>query len=407
MNKFLQTIIFFTLTGAMIAFIFSALRPAQYLAESEFLVISNNIEVSCNKNLGAILAKVIASESFQENMINKDSEKYVLNNHLKIKEYKNTNVVNVKIWGSSLANTQKVSENVENIILTQGYRYYSLEDKIIIKSLINSKIIRTPRVIIESTIGGLFGGAILGLVVMFLTGLRLDIFQNNKNINTEKKKVQPQAKKTTHSSKKKDYTAIIKNRLEKELSKKPIENLVLANEEYVFTKETKHRRKLLVKNNKSEEIIAKKDSTEAIDLPARDIQRTSLKVRVIAVSTMIVGKHNKKIEKDKVPENLPVFIEKELEINNDGQEDVPVGISSSEQVNARNVNVKKEAQEKTAKKRAEDEIETGKKMTQMPGSKKVSAHDIANGFAIDTKDTDGPSNEEIKDRLNRLLRGEL
>ena len=75
MNKFLQTILFFALVTSMVIFIYSALRPAQYLIESEFLVISDSLDSGCENNLGSVLSRVIKSKNFQNDLKNKLSLK--------------------------------------------------------------------------------------------------------------------------------------------------------------------------------------------------------------------------------------------------------------------------------------------------------------------------------------------
>ena len=409
MNRFLQTIIFFALAVAMIAFIFSALRPAQYLAESEFLVVSNNIEANCDKELGATLARIILSESFQESIKNTNHDNRLLenlNDNLKVKNYKSTNIVNVKIGGASLANTQDSLMIIQESILKESHKYYSLEDKIEIKTLINPRMIRTPRIIMENTAIGLIVGFILGLIITLSTRLRFDILRSSKGAEIKQKKtIVKEGKVIRESKSEKDYKAIIKKKLEKELSKDPIENLNLTDEGYVFKGTVEDFRKSLTDSKETKGAVIEKND-----------KKQTPKVRVISASTMIVSGQSKKIKKNKAPENLPVFIEKKLPVDNGKQEtpesfpSIPSGEQDSNSVVDNGGEVSKKKEE--TKISEPNIIKTGlnkldKEMTKVPGSKKASAHDIANGFAPDTKSLEGPSNEEIKDRLNKLLRGEL
>jgi capsular polysaccharide biosynthesis protein len=395
MNKFWQTIIFFALISAMTVFIFSAIRPAQYLAESEFLVISDSIESDCNKNLGDTLARVIMSESFEEDLqkIRRDNKITVIHiDNLKVKNYKNSNIVNVKIGGTSLPNVQILSEDVQRTIISQAYKYYSPQDKIRINTLISSRIIRTPRVIMESTVMGLIGGAMLGTIIALLTGLRLDIIKRSRNIGdkAEKRTRKKEEKSVGNTARDGDYKTIIKKRLEKELSKEPIENLNLTDDGYVFKGTTEDFRKSLSEKKNTKEVVLEKDFLEKTPTEKSITKERASNVRVISASTMIVSRHDKEIKEDKVPENLPIFIEEKLPTKDKV-------VATKERI----INQDNSGGENKAKHSRE------RKNEKIPGAKKSSAHDIANGFAPDTKNTEGPSNEEIKDRLNKLLRGEL
>ena len=420
MNKFWQTIIFFALVGAMVAFIFSALRPAQYLAESEFLVISNSIESNCTKDLGATLKRVVLSESFQNNVKDIDSSNTLLENfshNIKVKNYKSSNIINIRIGGASLVDVQEGLGIIQKTILEESHKYYSVEDRIKIKTLLDPRIIRTPRVIMENTAMGLIGGFIVGLIITLLTGLRLDITKRDKKTAIKEVMTKVKEKKLVRDSKnEEDYKEIIKKRLEKELAKEPIKNLNLTDEGYVFKGTVEDFRKSLAESNETKGATIEKKTMERMSTEKKSVEKDVPEVRVISASTMIVSKDEMAVKENKIPENLPVFIEEKLQVDNSNQkisEHLPE-IASDEQISDQTAENKR-----TVLRRGEAKINKPKlsKSTPnkqekqeskvLPGAKKASAHDIANGFAPDEKDMDGPSNEEIKDRLNKLLRGEL
>jgi capsular polysaccharide biosynthesis protein len=424
MNKFLQTIIFFMLIGAMIAFIYSALRPAQYLAESEFLVISNNIETNCDKGLGAILARIIISEAFQDDLenIQNNENNFIVADYVKIKNYKNSNIVNIKTRGTSLAGTQKSAESIQKTILAQGHKYYSTQDKISIQTLVNSRIIRTPKVILNNALIGLMVGGIFGCVIIFATGLRLSIFTENKKTKIIYEKLK-EKKVKYDANKDDDYTTIIKKRLEKELSKEPMEDLNLVEEGYVFEKTTKNYQEKKIIKKIGQKLTVNRDTGRKRITKETNNQKHAFEVRVIAASTMIVGKHNKKIKEDKVPENLPIFVKEGLSTQVDKQKDIITKGDSDKKTKSDDLEIIKK-KEVTNQSKIDHQIEKitlvdknnfskvkpsikNKSLVNTPSAKKASAHDIANGFAPDLENENGPSNEEIKDRLNRLLRGEL
>jgi len=185
---------------------------------------------------------------------------------------------------------------------------------------------------------------------------------------------------------------------------------------YVFKGTVKDFRKSLAGERETKGAIVDKKSIERKVIKEDDAKKQASEIRVISASTMIVSGQSKKIKENKAPENLPVFIEKKLPVDN-GKQETPESLPSipSEEQDSNSVvdNGGEVSKKKEETKISEPNIiKTGlnksdKEMTKVPGSKKASAHDIANGFAPDTKSLEGPSNEEIKDRLNKLLRGEL
>ncbi len=374
MNKVWQTVVYFAVISAMLFFIFSALRPTQYLAEDKFLIISDSVNFDCNTEWSSILEEIIKSEEFQSelNKLNGTNiQRFNFDKNIKIKS-KDRNIVVIRIGGESLNDVQKIATSIKKVVLAQADKYYSVQNAIRIKVLIDAKIIRTPKVILENTIKGFIGGLIVGLIATFLWGLRLDVLKKVDNNKKSKKKKRRGIK--NKFQKEKVYKNIIKKRLEKELSKNPIKGLNLSDEEYAFTTQQNLKKNINSggeKNVLGETVVNKKNNSK--ELP---------NVKVIAASTMIISKQNKKHKEGKVPDNLPIFIEKELVDNNK---------LSLKKSNGKVI--------KTSMQNKEADI--------TPGLKKASAHNIANGFAPDTEDDNGPSNEEIKDRLNRLLRGEL
>lgn len=367
MNKFLQTIVFFALSSAMVAFIFSAVRPAQYLLNSEFLVISDSAEGGCEDNLGSTLVRIINSESFHKDLeFEKLEDKVNGDTKIKVKNYKNSNIVNVKVSGGALVNTQKIALGVEKIILAETHKYYAARDEIKVKVLVSPTIIRTPKVILENSLKGLLGGSIFGFIVVTLTGFRVNIFQKKTQVKSKKENTRKSTKKKKGKQKNKNsekYENIVKECLEKELTKESTGKLTLTEENYVFPTVKKTNQK--VKDKKKKE---------------------AFKIRVISASTMIVGKQNKKILNDKAPDNLPVFTENATR--------------------KESYNHKSDISKKTIIKNKLKSNESVLK-NKPTKAKKASAHDIANGFAPDDNIVQGPTNEEIKNRLNKLLRGEL
>ncbi len=422
MNKILQTITILAFASAMVVFIFSALRPEQYLAESEFLVISNNIESTCKHQLGDTLVGIINSELFHENLLDKN---HLTEYYLKAKKYQNSDIVDVQIGGQSLFDVQNISEKIKEGILLQSMQYYPEKDKIKIKILTDAKIIRTPKTILDNTLKGFLAGTIVGLMITLLTNFRLDIFNKktstSKNIAIKNIKKLKKEKDVHRPKKEKDYTEIIKERLEKELSRKSTRELNLAGgDEYVFKTKTKEfsEKSLVSKSkNKIKEVKNKTIFDARIKAP---------KVRIISVSTMSVNKastldtteqyktsQDQEKGEDRAPENLPIFIEEKLPENKREKS----ANNSKESDNVKQVDEQNEINNTDAKKKSQEDIsitkDTGRIIKKystgkVPGAKKASAHDIANGFAPDnSRNSDNPSNEEIKDRLNKLLRGEL
>ncbi len=353
---FWQTILFCIVIFGMIAFIYSALRPNQYSAESKFLIIPSTNKNTCVINLGKTFSEIILSESFYNALIKKDKfyltflpkNKYSLKNNskIKIKSYKNTSIVKITVYDNSLHNVQKILTDIEDITKEQFFQYYPLQNTLKIKLLSKSKVIRAPRIILENTFYGLIIGFIISLIM--IETIKLDL-------------------KLVPTSNRKKYNTIIKQKLKRELLTKNQNNLFF-NDDYTFEKNLQKlskKGKLLITKNNS---LLKKESQKT-EISEKDRMKT-VPVRVIA-SNMMLKMENKVAPP---PENLPVFID---------------------------------YCEKKSKKITSPSKKNGISPGDKSNKKRPSAHDIANGFAPDRNNLNNPSNEEIKDRLNKLLRGEL
>jgi hypothetical protein len=383
-----QTVLVFVLISAMVTFIFSALRPAQYLVEDKFLAVSNNPEVISDKDLGETLINVLLSESFNKQV---DNNAQVL----KIKKYTNSNAVKVQIGGPNLGMVQRSSAKFIKMTTELAGKYYPPEEQIEIKVLTNTKIIRTPRVIIENVVKAIIGGVIFGFIIAVFTDLDLRLFRVNKN---------------------REYKTIVKQRLEKELSKKESDKLALADVEYVFNNVADSVQKTSEKNKK----IKKENFSSNEKIPSEESNKTKekkdIKVRLIAANTMLVD--SGKAKEIEPPTNLPIFIEEKLakqegvdnSVVREGLAKITKTTILTEDNSIDNKIAKKSNKARETKKVEKKTVVKKDLLSKELNSSKtgrVSAHDIANGFAPDTQSEEGPTNQEIKDRLNRLLRGEL
>ena len=426
-----QTVLFFTLVGAMMMFIFSSLRPAQYVAETEILVVSDSLKTinyNYSNNLGSTLVRVILSESFY-NDIQKYTGKTFADENLKARYNKNNNIVNIKIYGKSLFDVQNTLENISKTLIVEADKYYSPQSNIRIKILTSAKIIRTPKIILENTVRGFLGGFIFGGIIVLFTGLKLNLF-NKRN--------------------KKKYDSIIKQRLEHELTGQSNRELNLEEERYVFKDNVIQTKRSLVdkkekilktqmkkkavqddKNNVNKKDEAK-DKKEFIDDIKESVvvvdnlgsiyteeqvkedkrEKQGHQARVIASSMMIVANS----KKTPAPNNLPIFtgkFEKKQKVESREVESREVVGSGADKKDGATKNTsvvdKISVDEKNLNKQENNSVvvKGDRSSVEINNTKKPSAHDIANGFAPEEKGIEGPTTEEIKDRLNKLLRGEL
>jgi len=391
-----QTILFFAILLGSSVYIFSVFVFDKYTAETEILLISNNINQSrnyCYGDFGSTLKRIVPSEVFLREL----NQKYSINiakNDIKIKHVKNTDIITIIVSAISSDRAQQKITILHKYIIKNAQNYFAKNDFITVKTLINPKLIDRQKLIYQNLLKGVFAGLILGIIMVWFTDFRLNLFRAKKYHND-----------------------IVSKRIKEELTKKgKVENDLYINDGgYIFGKK---------KNTQTSEAIVKsvKNKRKVLD---KETAKSIIKKKVSSqkVATQIISLNvPSPLEKNSsfVPENLPVFVKKKYNKKNS-----EVTVSKKEkgkEVIEKNTRRKKEKPfiksklfiEETKNISKKNIFDKGKNSDsnnidkEVGRDKKPSAHNIANGFSIDADVTKNlESAEDIKDRLNKLLRGDL
>ncbi len=413
-----QTILFFAILFGSSVFVGSVFGLGGYIGETDLLVVANSQNVTRNYNygdLGQTLKIVLKEETFNKLL----KEKFNLeidSKDIKIRHYKKTDILRIKVKAHSVVDAQNKISVLHQAIVSKAPEYYAKSDKTMVKTL------KKPQVIDSYTLArqrGLFGlgvGFFVGLFVVWLTDFRLNLFSKDRSSQ-----------------------AIVRQKLKKELENSTVQKELKPEvDEYVFSAEGLLKNGLAEKSERNKPFEFKKE-TEKI-LPKKQGVRTSsvkqlseIKPRVISLNTFVEDGLSKKVkkqpkqqlikkaEKEVVPDNLPIFVEDKY--NNEieqGEIDIQEKVPSKKEkktVTERVVSGKERKTNKTKESGDSVQKKTVDKQKVVSNVepheiRKPNAHNIANGFTPPIA-SDIPSGdedltpEEIKDRLNRLLRGDL
>ncbi len=413
-----QTILFFAILFGSSVFVGSVFGLGGYIGETDLLVVANSQNVTRNYNygdLGQTLKIVLKEETFNKLL----KEKFNLeidSKDIKIRHYKKTDILRIKVKAHSVVDAQNKISVLHQAIVSKAPEYYAKSDKTMVKTL------KKPQVIDSYTLArqrGLFGlgvGFFVGLFVVWLTDFRLNLFSKDRSSQ-----------------------AIVRQKLKKELENSTVQKELKPEvDEYVFSAEGLLKNGLAEKTEKNKPFELKK-KTEKILPKKQKVRKSSvkqsseIKPRVISLNTFVengLGKKNKKQskqqlekkpEKEIVPDNLPIFVEDKY--NNEieqGEIDIQEKVPSKKEkktVTGRVVSGKERKTNKTKESGDSVQKKTVDKQKVVSNVepheiRKPNAHNIANGFTPPIA-SDIPSGdedltpEEIKDRLNRLLRGDL
>ncbi len=410
-----QTVLFFVILLGSAAFIGSVFGLGGYVAETDLLVIASNPQIDRAYNygdLGQTLEVVLREDAFHKLLQDKFSFD-VPNKKIRIRHYKKTDVLKIKVRDKSVANTQRDIKNIYQAIILYAPEYYAQSDKVIIKTLKAPQIVDNYTLAWQRGLKGAFAGLVVGLLVIWFTDFRLDLSLQGK---TSRAIVRQK----------------LKNELERSNFKKELEPEV---EEYVFPAKNllKSNQSKKPKKDKRKQFSKKQNKSDLKEYGLAEENKTAttnqgkitIKPQFIALNTFVDDDLKNKRQKEIIPDNLPVFVdekynkENELEQENSDNkstekaEEINVGRSISKET--KNITQKEEGQAKeTVEKKYKKNIQQSKKIIsslEKSETKTPSAHNIANGFTPpvipDIPADEDLSPEEIKDRLNKLLRGDL
>ncbi len=387
-----QTVLFFVILLGSAVFIGSVFGLGGYVAETDLLVVASNPQVKRTYNYGDLgqTLKVVLREDAFHKLLQDKFNLDISDNKIRVKHHRETDILQIRVKGRSVSVVQKNIKNIHQTIITYAPEYYSPNDKVIVKTLKAPQIIDNYTLAWQRGLEGAVAGLLMGLLIVWLTDFRLDLSLRNKSPR-----------------------AIIRQKLKTELErshfKKELEPEL---EEYVFSA------KGLLKNGQLE--IDKKNKTVA-----RKQKKVTIKPRFIALNTFLNDDLKAKRQKEIIPDNLPVFTEEKYNDEVKSTEKITKDkiLNKAKSINSRKSTIKKSEsivpkEEKQTKKRPEGKgkeiVQQTKKVVsslEKSETKNHSAHNIANGFippVIPNVPADEDLNPaEIKDRLNRLLRGDL
>ncbi len=415
-TKSWQTVLFFVILLGSAVFIGSVFGLGGYVAETDLLVVASNPQINRAYNygdLGQTLKVVLREDAFHKLLQDKFSFD-VPDKKIRVRHYKKTDVLKIKVRDKSVANTQKDIKNIYQAIVSYAPEYYTQSDKIIIKTLKAPQLVDSYTLAWQRGLEGAFAGLVVGLLVIWFTDFRLDLSLQGKSSR-----------------------AIVRQKLRRELErsnfKKELEPEV---EEYVFTSNGLLKNGQLEKLKKEKEkqsskkqnqnALKKSNLTEVDQKNKRSNQdKITIKPQCITLNTFVDDDLKGRRQKEIIPDNLPVFVdekynkENELEQENSDNKSTEkveeVSVDKSISKETENIIQKEERQVKeVAEKEDKKNIQQPQKVIsslEKPEAKIPSAHNIANGFTPpvipDIPADEDLSPEEIKDRLNKLLRGDL
>jgi len=375
------------------------------------LIISNNEakEYSCG-SLGKTMEVVFREKDFYEMLKNKFSINIPAKN-IHLKYYQKTDIIKINLRAGSVDGAQKNIDKVFQSMIKMAPEYYPSVANISIKTLEKPQVVDNFNLSLQRGGIAFLIGLIIGLFVIELTNFRLQLLPS-----TEKR-----------------ARGIVSQKLKQELDKVSKQKILEPEiEEYVFqngrvekitlnnwrTKQNNLSEYKKTKKKKTEKIIKQKEKPTLFPDKFSD---NSIEVHEISLNAFKTDLQKEKPNKPVVPDNLPIFIDddynKELAI-----------LAQQEKTNSNidNKAVAENVEEEIIKETIERDSNTGKSfenkqkikednivtvLEEIKIKKKSSAHNIANGFAPD-QPSNMPDNkelttEEIKERLNKLLRGDL
>ena len=410
-----QTVIFFALVLGSVVFIGSVFGLNGYSAETKFLIISNNQakEYPCG-SLGKTMEVVFREKEFYEILKNKFSIDIPAKN-IHLKHYQKTDIIKIDLKADSIDRAQKNINKVFQAVVKMAPEYYPPVANIGIKTLEKPQVVDNFNLSLQRGGIAFLVGLIIGFLVVGLTDFRLRLFSGaekmDRSIVSQKLKQElNRANKQKILEPEIEEYVFQNGRTEKVVS----DNKVAGEDDLVkYKKKEKKRKEKNIKREKQEK------------RPVHSVGKVSdhsIEVHEISLNTFKSGLQEKKRNKSVVPDNLPVFVDdvynEELTGSSPEEEGANSNIKdeealkSTEKENAKEVMEQNDNEEQSLgnEQKAEEDNPVST-LEEVKIKKRPSAHNIANGFAPD-QPSNMPNNEEltteeIKERLNKLLRGDL
>lgn len=472
-----QTVIFFVFLTGTVAFVSGVFVFNKYKVQMEVLPVADSVigeRVNCYGNLGETLKYVLVSEEFLKGLNkNQAKEQKIIARDLEVERKEKTDILVIKVSDVSPQVAQEKISALAKYMIANSGKYFAKSDFVKVRTLMAPKLISKQKELFFWVLSGILIGLGVGGAIVWFTDFRLELWGRKKYAG-----------------------GLVEQKIKEELIKKDRikSELYPTGEEYVFKQKTSLNADVDIDRNsvsdsdrdifeKKENKMGAVDHSSVSDNFQPKFVVLNQVLNDFGKKTLKEGK--KKKSKESVPDNLPVFVNEdfELEERKNHQAKLEKGVVSKgkekgdekkekiekkgEKLTTKTVENKREkgiekkrkeksfmdseifkevtrsvskpqmmeggieevieeevkeemkkriGKKKEGKKIGNDETKTissSKRKVdgwKMGREKKPSAHNIANGFAVDTSsatDTPADSSEEIKDRLNKLLRGDL
>jgi len=364
-----QTILVIVFSATAITFSVSAFLPAQYLSEVSILVIQkqtiNKVDAfSAAKSaeyLSEILSQVIYSQSFLEDVLTAPFEnKKTFSSNIterelqwkrtvEAKKVNNTGIVKIKVYAKSKVEAESTAQAVAWALSVRGHKYHGGGDWVKIVTIdgpSTSTSPAKPNLGLNTLLGFLVGFGLAGAVLFFLPELNLIVFGRKKKAILTKEKVRFDL---GNKSKSAGAVFLREGSLSGAMLKKALN----------YSQEEDYRP------------FIKKTSTSSLDFFKKESQPSGQEeVLPVEESVRVIEPVLSTERKAPAPENLPIFQEEEIAEEEIMEEDFSVDKNDFVNLNELDRAVEKQS-------------------------------------APEIKVTEGePSEEEVRARLNKLLKGE-
>ncbi len=392
-----QTVAILIFMVVAIAFSISIFIPARYSSQIKMIIIQNhkseNVDAfSAAKSaeyLSNIIVNVVFTESFIQDMLDAPFEikkNFFYSSEKRMKIWKktvdvdkenNTGILTITVLDKSRAEAEKIAESIAWGLNVRGDKYHGGGDSVKIKIIdgpITSEQPATPNILLNVLLAFIIG--LIGSIstVYFFDNFELVLFRKREseldddleNKNQSVKKIVANLEKIRGDLKNKNSNALVADEysIEKYENKiKPLAEDQLVNE--------------LEKEKFSQPIV----KVQTAILEEEFLVEESVK----EIKTESSKNYSKKVE---APKNLPIFKEEEIEAE----------IKSVEPAIEAKVEIKK------------PEVESKKSNKGFITMEELNQEAEKTGLTDDEKEDATKyeaSSEEVKERLNKLLRGEL
>ncbi len=394
-----QTIMVLVFMVVAISFSVSIFIPAKYSSEIKMIIIQNHQSEEVDafsaaksaEYLSDIISNIIFTDSFIENTLNApfdmvDNLPRISEKRMKawikkidIDKQNNTGILNIMAFDKSRVQAEKIAESISWALNTKGSEYHGGGASVIIKSIdgpITSEKPATPNILLNTLLAFVVG--LIGAIstVYFFDDFELVLFRkkefdfkdDSENENQSVKKIVANLEKIRGDLKNQNSSSFTVD----EYSIENYEDKTKSSIEAQLIDE-------LEKEDFSQSIVKEQEAILEKEFPVQE--------SVKEIKTESSKNYSKKAE---VPKNLPIF--------RDRDEDIEGKVQSVETIIEKKV---KTEETEIGPKKSDKGFITMKELNQEAEKMGLTDNKKQDNAKYEA------SSEEVKERLNKLLRGEL